>query len=171
MFNRFRSFLKERQARRLIRRHIAALGELKNEEDAEVERLQGKWYCAACGWEGDGPDPDSITWELEDVRGMSPSLMEQVADCPQCGTHQARLGGDPGRPIPEDYPLPAYGSAGTCPACGSEKTVPIQYGYPNNRTMLAASRGRVRLGGCVVMSGPDGLASPTSGCNACGHRW
>jgi hypothetical protein len=53
----------------------------------------------------------------------------------------------------------------TCPRCGAfAPMLPIVFGYPTPDTFLAAERGDLALGGCVV-SGED----PTHQCSACGN--
>jgi hypothetical protein len=37
-----------------------------------------------------------------------------------------------------------------CPACGSDKVVPIVYGYPPAHLFAEQEAGRIVLGGCVV---------------------
>ena len=55
-----------------------------------------------------------------------------------------------------------------CPNCGSEKTIPIFYGYPTPDSMeallAAVGRGEIELGGCNLM-GND----PTHHCTNCGR--
>ncbi len=58
------------------------------------------------------------------------------------------------------------GRAPPCPKCGSERTVPILYGYPSHEAREAEERREVVLGGCVI-TGDD----PEWACLACGHRW
>ena len=170
-FNRVKTLVSNWRVRRLVRSHVSELRNWQNEEEAETEGLRGKWQCSACDWAGGDADPDTITWELEQVRGVTPTHLEQVADCPNCGRHTARLGGHPGRPIPEDYPLAAAEGRGPCPACGSTTTIPIIRGYPTNEGMLAASRGRAKLGGCVITLQEDGSGPAYNSCKQCGHEW
>lgn len=95
----------------------------------------------------------------------------RIADCPECQRHAAYLVGDSGRPIPEEFPLPEFGHPGPCPQCKSEDTVPIIRGYPSNKAMLAAARGKVELGGCIIVSDPEGNGPPSRSCRACGTEW
>ena len=53
-----------------------------------------------------------------------------------------------------------------CPECGSEKTVPILYGYPAPDAFESEKRGEVILGGCIVSK-----FSPKWHCNDCGNNW
>jgi hypothetical protein len=64
-----------------------------------------------------------------------------------------------------------YGRCGPCPKCGSEDTIPIMYGLPTEEGFLAASRGKVKLGGCIIIEGPDGEPGPDATCKACGASW
>lgn len=171
LFHRVKSLFRNWQTRRLVRSHVAALRDWQQEVEAETERLRGKWHCYVCDWEGGDADPENVTWKLERVRGVVPRRLERVADCPKCGKHVARLGGDGGRPIPEDYPLSAADSRGPCPSCGNTDTIPIIRGYPSNEGMLAASRGRAKLGGCVIIHQEDGSGPMYSSCKGCGYEW
>ena len=171
VLDRVKTLVSNWRVRRLVRSHVAALRDWQKGEETETERLRGKWHCGVCAWEGDDADLDTATWELEQVRGVTPAHLEQVADCPNCGRHTARLGGDPGRPIPQDYPLAAAEGRGPCPACGSKATIPIIRGYPTNEGMLAASRGRAKLGGCVITLQEDGSGPACNSCKKCGHEW
>jgi hypothetical protein len=170
MFKRIQSFISEIRVRRMVRRHIVALKDWDEELHAEAMRLQGVWHCLACKWEGGEPDLATTTWELEDERGRTPRWLERIADCPRCGTHEARLGGDPVRPIPAGYPL-GIAAQGPCPSCGSQNTIPIIRGYPTNDGMLAASRGQAKLGGCLVFQNEDGTGPALKSCKDCGHEW
>ena len=142
----------------LIRQSVAGM-------QAEAARLQGVWHCMLCGQEGAAPDERTLSLEL---RGNA--LWRQY-DCPACGRRGYELGGDPPLPVPEDYPVHEYGRGGRCPKCGSEDTIPIMYGLPSEQGFLAASRGQVRLGGCIIIDGPDGEPGPDAVCKQCGAKW
>jgi hypothetical protein len=49
-----------------------------------------------------------------------------------------------------------------CPVCGSTDAIRIAYGYPSLEMGLAADRGEIALGGCLV--GPE---SPDYECRNC----
>lgn len=49
-----------------------------------------------------------------------------------------------------------------CPACGSLDAVRIVYGLPDHELGLAAERGEVALGGCII-----GAESPDYECRGC----
>jgi hypothetical protein len=49
-----------------------------------------------------------------------------------------------------------------CPRCGSTDAVRIMYGYPTWETFVAADRGELALGGCVI-----GEESPDFECRSC----
>jgi hypothetical protein len=53
-----------------------------------------------------------------------------------------------------------------CPGCAREDSVPLLRGLPDPQTMRLAERGRVALGGCMVM-GED----PAFACRSCGLEW
>ncbi len=53
-----------------------------------------------------------------------------------------------------------------CPNCGTDKVLPIAYGYPGPDLAAMARRGEVVLGGCMI-TGND----PTHVCQKCGHRF
>ncbi len=56
-------------------------------------------------------------------------------------------------------------ASATCPRCGAfAPIVPMAFGYPTLETFLAAERGELALGGCVI-SGED----PTHRCSGCGQ--
>jgi hypothetical protein len=61
-----------------------------------------------------------------------------------------------------------YTSKAICPGCGSEKTIPILWGYPApdcmDKVLAAVRRGEIELGGCLV-TGNDA----TDHCKKCGH--
>jgi hypothetical protein len=38
----------------------------------------------------------------------------------------------------------------TCPTCGSERLVRVEFGFPSRRMMDAAERGEIVLGGCAI---------------------
>lgn len=65
----------------------------------------------------------------------------------------------PRRAVP-NVPPPAS----TCPDCG-RAGVPIMYGEPDREMMVAAKKGRIALGGCVIYDG-----QPTWTCSE-GHAW
>jgi hypothetical protein len=49
-----------------------------------------------------------------------------------------------------------------CPACDSTDAIRIAYGYPSLEMGMAADRGEIALGGCLV--GPE---SPDYECRSC----
>ena len=57
-----------------------------------------------------------------------------------------------------------------CPNCGSEKTVPIFYGYPARERMkdvlVSVKRGEIEYGGPSVT-----CDDPTHHCKSCGHNF
>jgi hypothetical protein len=53
-----------------------------------------------------------------------------------------------------------------CPACGSDRCIPIAYGMPGPELQVKVERGEVVLGGCVVWDG-----QPEWACTACGSEW
>jgi len=55
-----------------------------------------------------------------------------------------------------------------CPACGSTEVVPILFGYPTREAELAAERGEIVLGGCMVRG--DG-SDPEWACRGCGKEF
>lgn len=171
MMSRIRSWWMERRVRRMVRRSVAAMNQLQAEEEEELERDRGKWRCEWCSWIGEAPVSGSETWELENIRGFSPKRLDRIADCPACGRHSAYLVGDPGRPIPKDFPLPGFESQGPCPKCASEDTVPIVRGYPSKEAMLASSMGKAKLGGCIIIHDEDGTGPAYRCCKACGCEW
>ena len=151
---RWRELREQKQLLRLVRNHVAAL-------HAETGRREDTWHCLSCTHQGDPPDMATLSLELYG------NALWRTHDCPACGWHSCVLGGEQPLPAPADYPLPDYGSCGPCPSCGSEDTVPIMYGMPSQEGFLAANRGRVRLGGCIVIEG----LSPDASCTACGVKW
>ena len=171
MMSRVRSWFRQRYVRRMVRQSIAGLKSRQVEEAEELDQNRGKWRCVSCFWIGETPVSDSETWELENIRGVSPKRLERIADCPACGRHSAYLVGDPGRPIPKDFPLPGFESQGPCPKCTSEDTVPIVLGYPSNEAMLASSMGKAKLGGCIIIHDEDGNGPAYRCCKACGFEW
>lgn len=52
-----------------------------------------------------------------------------------------------------------------CPQCGAKKGVSVVHGLPTAQAAVAADRGEIVLGGCVMG------AAPQRQCTACGHRW
>ena len=55
-----------------------------------------------------------------------------------------------------------------CPYCGSDRVIPIVYGYPSMETFEEADKGNIKLGGCVVsMDGSDYIAY----CKDCDASW
>jgi len=54
----------------------------------------------------------------------------------------------------------------TCPLCGSNDVVPIEYGMPGPEMWKDVEAGKIELGGCGIV--PD---NPTQKCRACGHTW
>jgi Zn finger protein HypA/HybF involved in hydrogenase expression len=53
-----------------------------------------------------------------------------------------------------------------CPKCGSNKTIPILYGYPSKQMHKAAERGFIGLGGCIVDD-----SNPEFRCKECRHEF
>jgi len=51
---------------------------------------------------------------------------------------------------------------GECPRCKSKNIIPIVYGYPNQRGMQEAEKGKIHLGGCEVDEN-----NPTHFCRDC----
>ena len=55
-----------------------------------------------------------------------------------------------------------------CPKCGTERVLPIAYGYPSPEMQDAIQRGELALGGCIVgRAGGD----PLWRCAACKHEF
>jgi hypothetical protein len=54
----------------------------------------------------------------------------------------------------------------SCPECGSQDVLPIEYGLPGPELKARAMRGEVVLGGCIVYDG-----APDMICVSCGARW
>jgi hypothetical protein len=54
----------------------------------------------------------------------------------------------------------------TCPHCGSQRCVPVAYGFPSTDLQEEAERGEVVLGGCIIWGG-----QPEWVCMACGLEW
>ena len=52
-----------------------------------------------------------------------------------------------------------------CPECGSERVVPIVYGFPTPELERRAERGEVALGGCLLP------ADATRYCSDCDSEW
>jgi hypothetical protein len=64
-------------------------------------------------------------------------------------------------------PADAGSTSSRCPACGSERVVPIVYGLPNHPDLFRrANLGEVVLGGCIVSEN-----SPDQACMDCHARW
>ena len=166
-----KSWMRDRTARRVVRRAITDIKALQAEHLEELEKHRGKWRCYSCTWIGEAPVAGSELWQLENVRGFTPKRLEQLASCPECHEHTAYLVGDPGMPIPGDFPMEEFRSQGPCPSCGSEDTIPIIRGYPSNKSMLAASMGRAKLGGCVIIKDAEGNDPPSRSCKRCGREW
>ncbi len=53
-----------------------------------------------------------------------------------------------------------------CPQCGSQRVVPIVYGYPAPETARRAEAGEIRLGGCCITD-----HDPTWHCEDCDYAW
>ncbi|MBM3911214.1 MAG: hypothetical protein FJ356_06155 [Thaumarchaeota archaeon] len=53
-----------------------------------------------------------------------------------------------------------------CTKCGSKNTVRIVYGYPSEKTLVAAKYGKVILGGCIISNN-----DPAWYCNDCQNQW
>ena len=76
------------------------------------------------------------------------------------------------RAVAEDEAKEAEGSepmsepTPKCPACGSDRVIPIGYGEPTPEGEAAARRGEVVLGGCII-----GADSPAWACRACGEEF
>ena len=54
----------------------------------------------------------------------------------------------------------------SCPQCKSNMIIDIVYGYPGDELQDEASRGKVKLGGCLIE--PD---NPEYRCKSCGHEF
>ena len=54
----------------------------------------------------------------------------------------------------------------TCPACGSDRVVPIRYGLPGADMQLDYDDGNIELGGCLITDD-----DPRWACQACDARW
>ena len=50
------------------------------------------------------------------------------------------------------YPKPCISNKKICPKGHSNKIIPIAYGFPSNRMMEKAKKGKIRLGGCEPSS-------------------
>jgi hypothetical protein len=48
------------------------------------------------------------------------------------------------------FPDPCKSSKKVCPQGHSDNIIPIIYGYPTNRNLNKAKKGKIKLGGCVV---------------------
>ena len=48
------------------------------------------------------------------------------------------------------FPDPCLTSKKVCPQGHSDYIIPIIYGYPTNRNLKKAKKGKIKLGGCVV---------------------
>ena len=66
------------------------------------------------------------------------------------------------KPPEDDNGEEARGEETRCPTCGSDRVVPILYGFPFGEMQEAADRGEAVLGGCI-MSGHD----PMKACLRC----
>jgi hypothetical protein len=53
-----------------------------------------------------------------------------------------------------------------CPNCAGTDVRPIAYGLPGAEMAEDAARGKIKLGGCIVMPG-----NPDFHCNSCGLKW
>lgn len=51
-----------------------------------------------------------------------------------------------------------------CPSCGSERIVPVAYGFPGPGMSEDAARGKIILGGCIIRED-----NPAWGCRDCGR--
>lgn len=160
LLTRIREWRHRREIRDLVKGAIQGYEEM----DAKYERLRGTWFCDRCEHEGGEPTAGSITRELSHGR------LYKVGDCPACGAHALELGGDEGEPVPADYPLPEFRPQGICPKCGSTDTVQIVYGLPSDELLLAANRGKVKLGGCMIIETMDGGSGPQASCRACAAK-
>ena len=56
-------------------------------------------------------------------------------------------------------------AAVVCPRCGRARGVRVVFGLPTEKTAVAADKGEVVLGGCVMAPGD------VRQCTACGTRW
>jgi predicted RNA-binding Zn-ribbon protein involved in translation (DUF1610 family) len=54
----------------------------------------------------------------------------------------------------------------SCPSCGEDEVLRIQYGYPSPELIEDARRGEVELGGCCISD-----ENPVWRCRTCGHEW
>ena len=161
LLTRIREWRRRREVRDLVKGAIQGYEEM----DAEDQRLRGTWFCDRCEHEGGEPTAGSVTRELSYGR------LYKVGDCPACGAHAFEVGGDEGEPVAEDYPLPEFPPQGPCPRCGSTDTVQIVYGLPSDALFLAANRGKVKLGGCMIIETIEGGRGPLSSCRACRANW
>lgn len=57
-----------------------------------------------------------------------------------------------------------------CPGCGEGRLLPLLFGMPAGEAILAAARGEIVLGGCVVSSAP-GAPEPRYACPACERQF
>jgi Zn finger protein HypA/HybF involved in hydrogenase expression len=167
MLSKIRSWLRARSGGRAaagMRAHGA-------ERADQLECDRGKWWCQSCSWAGTSPLRRSETLDLEDVRGFTPRRLYRVGDCPECGKHTAHRVGDPGKSIPDDFPMEDFEPQGPCPKCRSEDTIPIIRGYPTSTAMFAASIGRAKLGGCIIINDEHGNEPGYRCCKGCGCEW
>lgn len=57
-------------------------------------------------------------------------------------------------------------TATTCPACGADQVVPIEYGFPGGEMVEDFESGKIELGGCSITDN-----DPAWACRACDLRW
>ena len=53
-----------------------------------------------------------------------------------------------------------------CPSCDSKNVVPIAYGLPGDEMREDAIKGKIHLGGCMIMDD-----NPEWYCKACRYEW
>jgi hypothetical protein len=53
-----------------------------------------------------------------------------------------------------------------CPACGSDRVVPIEHGLPGADMAIEEQAGRIVLGGCEISD-----SNPQWACRSCDRRW
>ena len=53
-----------------------------------------------------------------------------------------------------------------CPKCKSKKVIPIVYGFPSAKMFKLSEEGKIKLGGCIVISN-----NPNYFCKGCGNKF